>query len=131
MRRLLAACGVVLAFAAEPGAQQKPEAVTAERLVAGHKDQSQWLMFGGDYTAQRHSPLTQVTPQNVTPARPPVDVPDRNPRRVGDDHPRPRRGALRHRPEQRRMGARREDRQVVLALPPDAARRPARLLRTR
>ena len=66
MRRWLAACGVVLAFAAEPGAQQKPEAVTADRLVAGHKDQSQWLMFGGDYTAQRHSPLTQVTPQNVT-----------------------------------------------------------------
>ncbi len=65
MRRWLAACGVVLAFAAEPGAQQKPEAVTADRLVAGHKDQSQWLMFGGDYTAQRHSPLTQVTPQNV------------------------------------------------------------------
>jgi alcohol dehydrogenase (cytochrome c) len=66
MRRVLAAaCGVVLAFAAAPGAQQKPEPVTSERLVAGHRDQSQWLMAGGDYTAQRHSPLTQVTPQNV------------------------------------------------------------------
>ena len=67
MRRFLAAaCGVILAIAATPGAQEKPEPVTAERLVAGHRDQSQWLMAGGDYTAQRHSPLTQVTPQNVS-----------------------------------------------------------------
>jgi alcohol dehydrogenase (cytochrome c) len=66
MRRVLvAACGVVLAVAATPRAQQKPEPVTSERLLAGHRDQSQWLMAGGDYTAQRHSPLTQVTPQNV------------------------------------------------------------------
>src|SRR6188508_455048 len=63
--RVLAACGVVLVIAATPGAQQKPEPVTAERLAAGHRDQSQWVMAGGDYTAQRHSPLTQVTPENV------------------------------------------------------------------
>src|SRR5688500_3751813 len=66
MRRLFAAASaVVLAFAATPGAQQKPEPITSDRLVAGHRDQSQWLMFGGDYSAKRHSPLTQVTPQNV------------------------------------------------------------------
>ena len=51
MRRFLAAAGgVVLAFVAAPGAQQKPEPVTSERLVAGHRDQSQWLMVGGDYS---------------------------------------------------------------------------------
>jgi alcohol dehydrogenase (cytochrome c) len=34
-------------------------------LLDGLKDPTKWLMFGGDYTSQRHSPLTQLTPQNV------------------------------------------------------------------
>jgi alcohol dehydrogenase (cytochrome c) len=46
-------------------AQQKPASVTQEQLLAGTANPSQWLMFGGDYSARRHSPLTQVTPQNV------------------------------------------------------------------
>ena len=28
-------------------------------------DGSRWLTFGGNYTNQRHSPLTQITPANV------------------------------------------------------------------
>ena len=39
--------------------------VTAEILAAGLKDPTRWLTFSGDYTGQRHSPLTHVTPQNV------------------------------------------------------------------
>jgi alcohol dehydrogenase (cytochrome c) len=46
-------------------AQQKPVAVTGEQLLAGPANPSQWLMFGGDYSGRRHSPLTQVTPHNV------------------------------------------------------------------
>ena len=44
-------------------AQQQP--VTSQMLLDGLKDPTKWLMFGGDYTSQRHSPLTQLTPQNV------------------------------------------------------------------
>jgi len=54
-------CCVV--FAEEPDRSVKP--VTNAQLLAGLKDPSAWLMFGGDYTNQRHSPLTQITPQNV------------------------------------------------------------------
>ena len=39
--------------------------VTSQMLLDGLKDPAKWLMFGGDYTSQRHSPLTQLTPQNV------------------------------------------------------------------
>ena len=39
--------------------------VSAQMLVDGLKDPAQWLMFGGDYTSRRNSPLTQLTPQNV------------------------------------------------------------------
>jgi alcohol dehydrogenase (cytochrome c) len=34
-------------------------------LLGGLKDPTKWLMFGGDYTSRRNSPLTQLTPQNV------------------------------------------------------------------
>jgi alcohol dehydrogenase (cytochrome c) len=40
-------------------------AITTRDLLAGLKDPARWLTFSGDYTGQRHSPLTQVTPQNV------------------------------------------------------------------
>ena len=33
--------------------------------MGGTANPAQWLMFGGDYSAKRHSPLTQITPQNV------------------------------------------------------------------
>src|SRR5687768_9547744 len=58
---------IAAAFAAlvPLGAQQRPPAITSEQLLAGAANTSQWLMFGGDYSGRRHSPLTQVTPQNV------------------------------------------------------------------
>ena len=48
--------------AAQQGA---PRSVTFEDLVSGLRHPSQWLTFSGDYTGQRHSPLTQITPENV------------------------------------------------------------------
>ena len=43
-----------------------PPLVTAQEILEGLTDDgSRWLTFGGDYTNQRHSPLTQITPENV------------------------------------------------------------------
>jgi alcohol dehydrogenase (cytochrome c) len=71
---------IVLAFAATLVAQQgppqgptvpppKPPAlpeVTYQDLLDGLKNQSRWLTYHGDYTGKRHSPLTQITPDNVS-----------------------------------------------------------------
>src|SRR2546426_908958 len=48
-------------------AAQQPAAspVTAEDLRDGLKNPTRWLTYGGDYANQRHSPLTQITPENV------------------------------------------------------------------
>jgi len=44
-----------------------PALVTAQEILDGlPADGSRWLTFGGNYTNQRHSPLTQISPQNVT-----------------------------------------------------------------
>jgi len=44
-----------------------PPLVSSQELLDGLKaDGSRWLTFGGNYTNQRHSPLTQITPANVT-----------------------------------------------------------------
>ncbi len=42
-----------------------PPAITAQDLRDGLKNPARWLTFSGDYTGRRHSPLTQLTPQNV------------------------------------------------------------------
>src|SRR3970282_935558 len=43
-----------------------PPLVTAQEILDGlQADGSRWLTFGGDYTNQRHSPITQLTPENV------------------------------------------------------------------
>jgi alcohol dehydrogenase (cytochrome c) len=39
--------------------------VTSQDLRDGLKDATRWLTYSGDYTNQRHSPLTQITPDNV------------------------------------------------------------------
>jgi alcohol dehydrogenase (cytochrome c) len=40
--------------------------VTPQALIDGFKDPTRWTMYSGDYTGKRHSPLTQITPQNVS-----------------------------------------------------------------
>ena len=39
--------------------------ITSQDHLDGLKNTSRWLMYSGDYTGRRHSPLTQVTPGNV------------------------------------------------------------------
>src|SRR5437867_2934783 len=45
--------------------QPSSSAVTAQDLLDGLKDPARWLTYSGDYNGQRHSPLAQVTPDNV------------------------------------------------------------------
>ena len=40
--------------------------VTYQDLLNGLKSPSRWLTYSGDYTGRRHSPLTQITPGNVS-----------------------------------------------------------------
>ena len=43
-----------------------PAMVSLQEIAAGlPADGSRWLHFGGNYSKQRHSPLTQITPENV------------------------------------------------------------------
>ena len=47
-------------------AGRPPALVSSQELLDGlPADGSRWLTFGGSYTNQRHSPLTQITPENV------------------------------------------------------------------
>ena len=39
--------------------------ITAQDLLDGFKQPSRWLMYSGDYSGKRHSPLTQITRDNV------------------------------------------------------------------
>jgi alcohol dehydrogenase (cytochrome c) len=39
--------------------------VTFQDLLNGFKNPSRWLSYSGDYTGSRHSPLKQITPDNV------------------------------------------------------------------
>jgi alcohol dehydrogenase (cytochrome c) len=39
--------------------------VTSQDLLDGFKNPGRWLTFSGNYSGQRHSPLKQITPENV------------------------------------------------------------------
>jgi alcohol dehydrogenase (cytochrome c) len=56
---------LVVAFALTLSAWLRAQ-VTEQDLRAGYKDATRWVTFSGDYTGQRHSPLTQITPDNVS-----------------------------------------------------------------
>src|SRR6188508_1066262 len=40
--------------------------VMTQDLLDGLKHPSRWLTYSGDYTGRRHSPLKQITPENVS-----------------------------------------------------------------
>jgi alcohol dehydrogenase (cytochrome c) len=42
-----------------------PSGITFQDLLQGYKNPSRWLTYSGDYSGQRHSPLTQITPENA------------------------------------------------------------------
>jgi alcohol dehydrogenase (cytochrome c) len=57
----------LLALSSIAIAQAPPPNVTVQEIADGlTADGSRWLTFGGNYGNQRHSPLTQVTPDNVS-----------------------------------------------------------------
>src|SRR3979490_2180766 len=39
--------------------------VGPERLLNAQKDPQNWMIYGGDYSSNRHSALAQITPANV------------------------------------------------------------------
>ncbi|MGD2045213.1 MAG: PQQ-dependent dehydrogenase, methanol/ethanol family [Gemmatimonadota bacterium] len=61
---LLATFGV-MATAVPPLLWAQSGGVTYEDILAGLSDPTRWITYHGDYTGQRHSPLTQITPENV------------------------------------------------------------------
>jgi alcohol dehydrogenase (cytochrome c) len=67
MDRTLQLTAVIVAAGTWSVAAQQIAApqVTPQDLRDGLKDASRWLTYSGDYTNQRHSPLTQITPDNV------------------------------------------------------------------
>jgi len=62
MRALLM---IVMCSAALAAQQTAAPLVTPQDLTSGLKDPSRWLTYSGDYSGHRHSPLTQLTPENV------------------------------------------------------------------
>src|SRR5262245_50703821 len=56
-----AALGLAISAVAFAHAQQN----SANDLLRGLADPSRWLTYSGDYASTRHSPLTQITPENV------------------------------------------------------------------
>src|SRR5579864_2286179 len=63
---LVTALTLMLGVLGAAGQQESgPVQITDQDLLGGLKNPSRWLTFSGDYTGQRHSPLKQLTPQNV------------------------------------------------------------------
>ena len=50
---------------AKPATADALPGITYRDILDGLKDPSRWLTYSGDYTGQRHSPLKQITTQNV------------------------------------------------------------------
>ncbi len=54
-----------LAFAFILAIAPLPAQITADRLLKAGQEPQNWLTYSGSYAGQRHSALTQITPQNV------------------------------------------------------------------
>ncbi len=55
--------GLVLALIAAPIATSQN--ISSKDLLDGLKSTGRWLTYSGDYSGRRHSPLAQITPENV------------------------------------------------------------------
>ncbi len=64
-RRRLLLGAALAALAAAPLLAQRAPTVNSQDLMNGLADPGKWLMFAGSYDGHRHSPLTQITPDNV------------------------------------------------------------------
>ena len=65
LRRLSIVPGIALLATLTGVAQQPAPGITSQDHLDGFKDTSRWLMYSGDYSGARHSPLKQITPDNV------------------------------------------------------------------
>ena len=65
MRRVTAIAACLVGASIAVLAQQNPGGPTAADLLAGLSHAERWVTYSGDYTGQRHSPLTAITPANV------------------------------------------------------------------
>lgn len=63
------ALGATLAVSALAGSGQATE-VTAQGLLEAQGNAGEWLMYGRDYRNNRYSPLSQITPDNVSQLKP-------------------------------------------------------------
>src|SRR4026207_634361 len=61
----LAICAVAYAHAQPIGASDSLRRLPAPTPRRAQADPSGWLTHSGDYASKRHSPLTQITPENV------------------------------------------------------------------
>jgi alcohol dehydrogenase (cytochrome c) len=61
LRTAFSALGLAICALAHALAQQ----IGTADLLRGLADPSRWLIHSGDYTSRRHSPLVQITPENV------------------------------------------------------------------
>jgi len=65
MRRLKFILAVGAACATLTAQDLKLPEVTFQNLRDGFKNTSRWLTYSGDYSSRRHSPLKEITPENV------------------------------------------------------------------
>ena len=68
VRRMIAIAAITFAlgiFTPARPQESAPVPITDQDLLGGLKNPTRWLTFSGDYSGQRHSPLKQLTPQNV------------------------------------------------------------------
>jgi alcohol dehydrogenase (cytochrome c) len=106
-----------------PPAAVRVDADHESRSARRIEDPTRWLSYSGDYSGQRHSPLTQITPENVDRLTAQWTFQTGRARQLSDDADRGRRRALRHRLQQQRVGDRRALGPADLAVSPRAARR--------
>lgn len=64
---LLSGISIVLSL---PVLAQQNAGPSYEDILQGFDDPTRWLTYSGDYTGTRHSPITQITPENVGQLRP-------------------------------------------------------------
>src|SRR5258705_12019128 len=64
-RVLITATALTLLASVLGRAQEGSTLITSQHLLNGLKNPAAWLMYSGDYSGQRHSPLKQITPENA------------------------------------------------------------------
>ena len=67
LEKLLPALLASATLASPLSAQDGP---SYKDILAGFSNPERWLTYSGDYSGKRHSPLQQITPENVSGLRP-------------------------------------------------------------